>query len=113
MRHRLLMCSAATLFATASAIVQIVPETDLTKPPAPQVRATEAPAYPDTPEGLKTLLGELFDAEKAGDARKSSELYAALAIPNHAQWFAETFGKAEGARLDTKYASSFEGLLRG
>jgi hypothetical protein len=31
-----------------------------------------------------------------------------MAIPDHAAWFVRTFGEAEGARLEAKYASSAE-----
>ncbi len=76
-------------------------------PPAQNPPAL-APSYPESSDGLKSLLGDLFQAEKAGDDKKTSFYYANLAIPNHNQWFSRTFGNVEGSRLDTKYASSLD-----
>jgi len=70
---------------------------------AAQGRGAETAAYLETPEGLKKLVQEVFDAEKAGDPARSEQLYASMAIPDHAAWFAKTFGEAEGARLEAKY----------
>jgi TonB family protein len=72
-------------------------------------------SYPETTDGLKAMVGELFTLEQAGDVTRSEAPYATLAIPDHKQWFEKTFGQAEGARLETKYVSSSEfraGLIR-
>jgi hypothetical protein len=72
-----------------------------------------AASYPETTNGLKALLQDIFAAEKAGDAAKSTPLYESLAIPDHATWFTKIFGSSEGARLEAKYgASSEEDLSR-
>jgi len=75
---------------------------------APQAAAApNAPAYPESAEGLTSLLEDIFTAEKAQDAAKATQLYDSLTIPDHAQWFASTFGDSEGPRLETKYSASF------
>ena len=68
-------------------------------------------AYPQTTDGLKAMVGELFTLEEAADVTGSEPLYATLAIPDHKQWFEKTFGEEEGARLEAKYESSNEAAL--
>jgi len=67
--------------------------------------ATASPqtSYPESAEGLRQFLNELFVVIKSGDAQKPSQLLASLAIPNHNEWFIKTFGAAEGPRLEAKY----------
>jgi hypothetical protein len=72
--------------------------------------------YPETSDGLKKLLHDVFTAEQAGDPAKVAQFYADFAIPNHTQWFLKTFGEKEGANLDAKYSQNLEGStihLRG
>jgi TonB family protein len=59
--------------------------------------------YPESVEGLKSLLQDVFAAVKAGDLAKSSGYLAAFSIPNHEAWFLKTFGSSEGSRLETRY----------
>jgi TonB family protein len=108
MSHKILSCCAAIAIATAGAFAQSAPEVDAGKTASAQSSGAETAVYPETPEGLKKLLQDVFAAEKAGDTTKSEKLYASMGIPDHAAWFAKTFGEAEGARLEAKYASSGE-----
>jgi TonB family protein len=55
-------------------------------------------------ENLRTLIGEIFAAVKAHDDQKMASYFAELAIPNHAAWFAKTFGAEEGGRLEAQYS---------
>jgi Gram-negative bacterial TonB protein C-terminal len=103
MSYKILSCSVALVFAALSAFAQSAPEVDAGKTAAAQGSGAETAAYPETPEGLKKLLHDVFEAEKAGDTAKSEKLYASMAIPEHAAWFVKTFGEAEGARLEAKY----------
>jgi TonB family protein len=66
-------------------------------------QASPPTAYPESPDGLKYLLHDLFASAKSRDARKTSQLMPSLAIPSHKEWFLKTFGEAEGARLEEKY----------
>ena len=75
---------------------------------SPQKSSDAAAVTPETVEGLTATLQNMFDAEKAQEAAKSAALYAALAIPDHAAWFAKTFGAEEGARMDAKYSAGQE-----
>jgi len=70
---------------------------------ATRPQAATITAYPDSAEGLKSLLQDWFAAIKAGDTVKSSQYLESFAIPNHQEWFVKTFGAAEGARLEAKY----------
>src|SRR5271154_6887586 len=78
-------------------------------PPRPIPQEQNAPAntavskYPDTPEGLKGLLDDIFVAVKSNDIANYSSYFADMAIPKDDAWFAQAFGPTEGARLDEKY----------
>jgi hypothetical protein len=68
------------------------------------VRAVDAlSTYPESAEGLRNFLGDIFAAMKSGDSGKSSAYLATLAIPDHGTWFLEKFGPCEGPRLAAKY----------
>jgi TonB family protein len=62
-----------------------------------------ATAYPDSAEGLKALLNDMFGALRADNNARSSELLDNLAIPDYKTWFVKKFGSAEGERLAKKY----------
>jgi TonB family protein len=66
-------------------------------------QASELGKYPQSAEGLKSQLEDLFAAVKAGDAAKSLQCVGNFAIPNHQEWFLKTFGPAEAPRFETKY----------
>jgi TonB family protein len=65
--------------------------------------ATADATYPDSPGGLKALLQDIFAAMKSGNTKKSSQLIASLKLPNHKQWFTQTFGASEGGHLEDVY----------
>lgn len=69
-------------------------------------QAAAIASYPESAEGLKNLLQDWFAAIKAGDTAKSSPYLESFAIPNHQEWFVQTFGAAEGASLEAKYKES-------
>ena len=110
MRYRILICFAGALLANVCASTQTVPQSDPPKAAAAQVDVV-APAYPETTYGLTKLVQDLYNAEESNDTKKSSEIYASLAIPNHAEWFRGTFGEQEGQRLDAKYSGALEHSL--
>jgi TonB family protein len=60
-------------------------------------------AYPDSPEGLKALIDDVFGAMKTDNKAKVSELLDNLAIPDYKAWFVKEFGAVEGQRLALKY----------
>jgi hypothetical protein len=105
-RYRLPIGSTVALFATVCGVAQTAPQEHA--PKAAALHSDASPAYAETPDGLQKLLQDLFDAQKTGDATKSSDLYTNLVIPNHSQWFGKTFGQPEGERLESKY----NGLLQ-
>jgi TonB family protein len=59
--------------------------------------------YPESADGLKSLITDILVAIKSGDAQRSSKLLATLAIPNHREWFQKSFGATEAPRLEAKY----------
>jgi TonB family protein len=60
--------------------------------------SSDATRYPETPDGLKHLIEEGLATGTPSDG-----YLARLEIPDHASWFAQVFGPAEGARLEAKY----------
>jgi TonB family protein len=69
-------------------------------PPKPVM---SAPEYAESPDGLKSFLGDALDAMKSGDHARVSSCLSNLAIPDHNAWFAKIFGPEEGRRLEVKY----------
>ncbi len=59
--------------------------------------------YRDSPEGLKTQLQELLNAESARDEKKLSNQISFLTIPSHKDWFHDAFGSKEGPNLEARY----------
>src|SRR5579871_1094508 len=64
--------------------------------------AADTPAYPNSEEGLRNFINDMVAAEKVGNSAQMSAYLASLPIPDHASWFAITFG-TDGSRLDAKY----------
>lgn len=92
------MCSGAAVLAAPCG------SSDSHNPVAgTQGAETALPLYPESADGLKSLLQDWLAAIKAGDTAKSAEFLERFAIPDHAAWFENTFGPVEGARLGTKY----------
>jgi TonB family protein len=60
--------------------------------------------YPETTEGLKKLLGDWLMAMKSGDLAKSDAILKGFVIPDHAIWFANTFGYSDGPSLEVAFS---------
>jgi len=96
----------AILWLLAAAVPPLLGKpgrTGLQQGSAAERHAAAIQAYPESADGLKNLLQDWFGAIRAGDTAKSSQYLEGFAIPNHQEWFRETFGPAEGARLEIKY----------
>ncbi len=86
-------------------ILTFSPQLSASQQPAPvsAVTTTPLPTYPDSTDGLKNLLQDIFAAVKSGDAEKTSAYVTILAIPDADTWFAQTFVPAESPQLAAKY----------
>lgn len=69
-------------------------------------------AYPESADGLKKLVEDIFGAVKSKDEARISWYVLALAIPDHSAWFVQTFGATEGARLEAKYSDLLPGAAK-
>src|SRR6266481_8324540 len=69
----------------------------------PPASTVPLPSYPESPDGLKKLIEDIFGTIKSGNSEKASLYFLSLTIPDHNAWFVKTFGPAEGPRLETKY----------
>jgi TonB family protein len=65
----------------------------------------ESHVYPESADGLKLLIRDVFTAMQAKDDQRASSLLSNMAVPEHAAWFAKTFGPTEGSRIDTEYTN--------
>jgi TonB family protein len=65
--------------------------------------AAQRAVYPESADGLKSLITDLLAAIKSGDTLKSSQLLTSLDPPNHREWFLKSFGLIEAPHLEAKY----------
>ncbi len=95
------MTALATLLAAALCI-SVVPSARAQQS-ANSVTTDSVSSYPQSPEGLKVLIGDIFTALRAGNEARVSELLDNLAVPDYQGWFVKEFGPDEGQRLALKY----------
>ena len=74
-------------------------------PNAPQ---STADSYPNTPNGLRLFLNDLFLTAKSGDDAKLWSKIAELEIPDYEKWFIVTFGPEKGASLSDNYGKALK-----
>jgi hypothetical protein len=79
---------------------------------APTARASVG-AYPESADGLKKLVEDIFGVVESKDEARISSCVSALAIPDHGAWFVQTFGPTEGARLEAKYSELLPDAAKG
>jgi TonB family protein len=100
------MCRLSVFSALAisllcfSPILKAAPQNSNQDSPAPSVSGA---TYPNSPDGLKQFITDIFAAMESGDNDKASALLSTLEIPDHNAWFTNNFGPAEGPRLDAEY----------
>jgi TonB family protein len=95
-RFAISLLSSMLLFASTGAYQTQAPDPQSSPSPT-------TPAYPESSEGLKNLVRDIFAAINAEQQEKVSGFAANLAIPDHSAWFARVFGAEEGARIDARY----------
>lgn len=88
----LIACAYLTASASAQDIRQLTP-----------IAPTASAAYPNTPDGLRHLLQDMFAAAKHGDRNALQATIANTEIPDYETWFAATFGAAKGGSLAEAY----------
>lgn len=79
-------------------------------------------SYPDTVEGLESLVQDILRAVKNQEQSEARRLAHSLELSDHEAWFTETFGESHGSKLAADYApvvghvaqmsSLFEDLLK-
>src|SRR5260370_17599973 len=57
---------------------------------AQQLPSVPAGSYPDSPEGLRKLMGDLVAAAKT-NSKRESQLVTSLRLPDAASWFGAVF----------------------
>jgi TonB family protein len=73
-------------------------------PPAAAAPGVTIPPYPDTPQGLEKLLGDMTKRIKEGDTVTLAAYAQSLALPNPDAWFLSVFG----SDLGPQYAAASE-----
>jgi hypothetical protein len=76
---------------------------------APVVLPAE-PIYPDSVQGLESLMTALVKALQDDDATEKSRLLLSLQLPDPRAWFGEVFGGALGARLLDEHERTRNGI---
>jgi hypothetical protein len=61
-------------------------------------------AVPDTVDGLKRTMTEIYQAMRGGDQPKVEQMVRALALPGHEAWFRRVFGEEKGAAAAGEYS---------
>lgn len=59
--------------------------------------------YPNTADGLQTLIGDIFQAAKEKNAAKEAALIQSLLMPEGSTWFTDIYGPGFGASLAAAY----------
>ena len=81
----------------------------------PQQGSADAPMpqvakYPNTSEGLQSLIGDVLQAAKAKESTKEGELIHSLLLPEDSTWFTDVYGPGFGASLAAAYREARPGL---
>jgi TonB family protein len=97
------------------ALLILIYSANLKSAPKSQELRSEAvaPSVEIHPNGLRRLLTDLLNSKKAGDAQAFKALTDGLVVPNHNQWFSETFGALRGAAMDSVYEKQLGGSKEG
>ena len=59
--------------------------------------------YPNTADGLQSLIGDIFQAAKEKNTAKEATLIQSLLIPENSTWFTDVYGPGFGASLAAAY----------
>ena len=70
--------------------------------------AVQPAKYPDSADGLKLLLQDVFASAKLGGNPKLAAFVEDMEIPDYAEWFPKAFGKETGDAWSTSYESALD-----
>jgi TonB family protein len=73
---------------------------------AKTTQSSTAESYPDTTDGLRSLLTDLLFTAKSDDPSKLWSKIADMEIPNYEHWFTATFGQDKGESWAEPYGKS-------
>src|SRR5208283_178143 len=73
---------------------------------AKTTQSSTAESYPDTADGLRSLLTDLLFTAKSDDPSKLWSKIADMEIPNYEHWFTTTFGQDKGESWAEPYGKS-------
>jgi TonB family protein len=71
-------------------------------------QSTVAASYPNTAEGLHSLLTDLLAVAKSGDEGKVWSKIAEIEKPDYENWFTRTYGQEKGPALAGPYGKSLK-----
>ena len=66
--------------------------------------AQQPASTPNTPDGLRQVMADIYAAIRDGDSGKSRALVRSLRLGAHDAWFNRVFGTAIGPKLGAEYA---------
>jgi len=97
------MTFAAVMYLICSTSVPASQETGQKSSPS-----GVAESYPNTADGLHSLLTDLLAAAKSDDQGKLWSKIAEMEIPNYENWFIRTYGQEKGQAMAAAYGKSFK-----
>jgi TonB family protein len=99
-----LRCSSLVLSFLLITMVWVPTSAQLAQAPPTAPKHPEA-AYPNTSEGLQSLVEAILHAAKSKDTAIETELIHGLLVPEDSKWFSDEFGPGFGASLSATYRS--------
>jgi len=107
------ICYAILGFTLALAC-SVVSAQETSPPPAPNppenaAKPPVADSFPDTADGLRSLLEQLVAAIQTGNTQETSQITESFAMLDYKAWFAGVFGATVGESVADLYAESLRG----
>ena len=86
------VCSLAVALAVCASATRVLAQEGNTG----TVSGLSPSSYPESPDGLRDLVENIFGAIRSGDTAKTSAYCSNLLISDHMAWFAKVFNPTEG-----------------
>jgi len=97
-----LRCGSLVLVFLVIVIVLVPSSAQLTQEPLAAAKNQET-VYPNTSEGLQSLVEGILHASRSKDTAKEIQLIHNLLLPEDSKWFSDEFGPGFGASLAAAY----------
>lgn len=96
---------------TFAVVVCLIPPSSLPgrqEPASKTAQSTPTESYPNTADGLHSLLADLLAAAKGDDQGKVWSKIEKMDIPDYEEWFTRTYGQEKGQPMARAYGKSLK-----